>query len=153
MADGKAKRGETAVDLRLEERLPTIQGDRHQLAQVFANLLINAYEALNGCGSVTLTARQVVDAGDGALLPDGNQAVPSVIVDVSDTGPGVAPELTEKIFNPFITTKPKGSGLGLAIVRKIVDAHEGRIDMTSSPNHGTTFRVTLPVEQADTWVR
>ena len=153
MADGKAKRGETSVDLHLEERLPTIQGDRHQLAQVFANLLINAYEALNGRGAVTLTARQVVDPADGALLPDGNQPVASVIVDVSDTGPGVAPELIDKIFNPFITTKPKGSGLGLAIVRKIVDAHEGRIDMTSSPNRGTTFRVTLPVEQADTWVR
>jgi signal transduction histidine kinase len=153
MADGKAKRGDTAVDLRLEERLPTIQGDRHQLAQVFANLLINAYEALEGRGAVTLTARMVVDPSEGALLPDGNQAIATVIVDVSDTGPGVAPELIDKIFNPFITTKPKGSGLGLAIVRKIVDAHEGRIDMTSSPKTGTTFRVTLPVEQADTWVR
>ena len=153
MADGKAKRGDTAVDLRLEDRLPTIQGDHHQLAQLFANLLINAYEALEGRGAVTLTARMVVDPSEGALLPDGNQAVATVIVDVSDTGPGVAPELIAKIFNPFITTKPKGSGLGLAIVRKIVDAHEGRIDMTSSPKTGTTFRVTLPVEQADTWVR
>ncbi len=153
MADGKAKRGETSVDLRLEDRLPPIQGDSHQLAQVFANLLINAYEALDGRGSVILTARMVVDPADGALLPDGNQAVATVVVDVADTGPGVAPELLDKIFNPFITTKPKGSGLGLAIVRKIVDAHEGRIDMTSSPDRGTTFRVTLPVEQADTWVR
>jgi signal transduction histidine kinase len=153
MADGKAKRGETSVDLRLEDRLPPIQGDSHQLAQVFANLLINAYEALDGRGSVMLTARMVVDPADGALLPDGNQAVATVVVDVADTGPGVAPELRDKIFNPFITTKPKGSGLGLAIVRKIVDAHEGRIDMTSSPDRGTTFRVTLPVEQADTWVR
>ena len=153
MADGKAKRGKTSVDLRLEDRLPPIQGDSHQLAQVFANLLINAYEALDGRGSVILTARMVVDPADGALLPDGNQAVATVVVDVADTGPGVAPELLDKIFNPFITTKPKGSGLGLAIVRKIVDAHEGRIDMTSSPDRGTTFRVTLPVEQADTWVR
>ncbi len=153
MADGKAMRGNTAVALRLEDRLPLIQGDRYQLAQVFANLLINAYEALNGHGAVTLTARLVLDPADGALLPDGNQPVATVVVDVSDTGPGVAPEVLDKIFNPFITTKPKGSGLGLAIVRKIVDAHEGRIDMTSAPAGGTTFRVTLPVEQADTWVR
>jgi signal transduction histidine kinase len=153
MADGKAQRGNTAVDLRLEERLPPIQGDRHQLAQVFANLLINAYEALNGRGAVTLTARLALDPAEGALLPDGNQPVATVVVDVADTGPGVAPEVLDKIFNPFITTKPKGSGLGLAIVRKIVDAHEGRIDMTSAPESGTTFRVTLPVEQADTWVR
>jgi len=153
MADGKVTRGNTAVDLRCQDRLPSIQGDRHQLAQLFANLLINAYEALNGGGAVTLTARQATDAADGALLPDGNQPVSTVVVEVSDTGPGVSPEVLDKIFNPFITTKPKGSGLGLAIVRKIVDAHEGRIDMTSAPNRGTTFRVTLPVEQADTWVR
>ena len=52
----------------------------------------------------------------------------------------------EKIFNPFFTTKAQGSGLGLAIVRKIVDAHEGRIDMTTADGRGTRFRVTLPVE-------
>jgi signal transduction histidine kinase len=57
------------------------------------------------------------------------------------------------MFNPFFTTKPQGSGLGLAIVRKIVDAHEGRIDVTSLPNRGTTFRVTLPVAYTNSWVR
>jgi signal transduction histidine kinase len=54
--------------------------------------------------------------------------------------------VAEKIFNPFFTTKAQGSGLGLAIVRKIVDAHEGRIDMTTADGRGTRFRVTLPVE-------
>jgi two-component system sensor histidine kinase AtoS len=153
MADGKATRGAISVDLRLPEKLPAIQGDRHQLAQVFANLLINAYEALDGRGSVTIGAR-IVDAGeDGALLPDGHQPVQTIIVDVADTGPGVAPELMDKIFNPFFTTKAQGSGLGLAIVRKIVDAHEGRIDVTSTPNRGTCFKVTLPVEHTDALVR
>ena len=56
------------------------------------------------------------------------------------------PDVADKIFNPFFTTKAQGSGLGLAIVRKIVDAHEGRIDMTSADGRGTRFRVTLPVE-------
>lgn len=153
MADGKAERGEIRVHVQLPEKLPTLQGDRHQLAQVFANLLINAYEALSGRGAVTVTAR-IIDSGeDGALLPDGHQPVQTVIVDVADTGPGVSPELMDKIFNPFFTTKAQGSGLGLAIVRKIVDAHEGRIDVTSTPNRGTCFRVTLPVEQTDGWVR
>jgi len=153
LADGKATRGAISVDLRLPDKLPMIQGDRHQLAQVFANLLINAYEALDGRGSVAIGAR-IVDAGeDGALLPDGAQAVQTVIVDVADTGPGVSPELIDKIFNPFFTTKAQGSGLGLAIVRKIVDAHEGRIDVTSTPNRGTCFKVTLPVEHTDAWVR
>ena len=55
------------------------------------------------------------------------------------------PEVVDKIFSPFFTTKPQGSGLGLAIVRKIVDAHDGRIDVDSPAGAGTTFRVTLPV--------
>ena len=56
-----------------------------------------------------------------------------MVVEVSDDGPGVPPDLTDRIFDPFFTTKPQGSGLGLAIVRKIVDAHDGRIDLDSSP--------------------
>lgn len=146
VADGQMARGSIAVAVDLPPDLPHIKGDRYQLTQVFANLLINAYEALDGRGSIRLTARVTADAETGALLPDGHQPVPTVVVDVIDDGPGVAAELTDKIFNPFITTKPKGSGLGLAIVRKIVDAHEGRIDMTSVPGEGTRFRVTLPVE-------
>lgn len=146
MADGKAQRGAIAVDVHVPEQLPTIQADRHQLAQVFANLLINAYEALNGRGAVTLTARLVEPGEAGALLVDGYQPGQSVIVEVTDTGPGISSEVADKIFNPFFTTKPQGSGLGLAIVRKIVDAHEGRIDVTSIPDRGTSFRVTLPVE-------
>jgi signal transduction histidine kinase len=113
---------------------------------VFANLLINAYEALEGRGRIDITARVALAAADGALLPDGHVAVPTVVVDVADDGPGLRPEVAEKIFNPFFTTKAQGSGLGLAIVRKIVDAHEGRIDMTTADGRGTRFRVTLPVE-------
>lgn len=153
MADGKARRGGIHVDITLPDDLPKIQGDGHQLTQVFANLLINAYEALDGGGSLTLSARVVESTEDGALLPDGHHPVPTVIVDVADTGPGVSPEVIEKIFNPFFTTKPQGSGLGLAIVRKIVDAHEGRIDVRSAANQGTCFRVTLPIEHTDAWVR
>jgi signal transduction histidine kinase len=57
----------------------------------------------------------------------------------------VPPELSDRIYDPFFTTKVKGTGLGLGIVRKIVDAHDGRIDLNSSPKNGTRFRVTLPV--------
>jgi signal transduction histidine kinase len=67
-----------------------------------------------------------------------------VIITVSDNGPGIPPEVTDRIFSPFFTTKPQGSGLGLAIVRKIVDAHDGRIDVGERPGGGTVFRVTLP---------
>jgi signal transduction histidine kinase len=146
MADGKATRGNTVVDLAIPAELPTVGADQHQLTQVFCNLLINAYEALEGRGRIEIAARVARTAADGALLPDGHQPVPTVVVDVSDDGPGMSVEVAEKIFNPFFTTKAQGSGLGLAIVRKIVDAHEGRIDMTTADGRGTRFRVTLPVE-------
>jgi PAS domain S-box-containing protein len=145
MADGKAQRGNIKVDVRVEHELPAIHGDQHQLTQVFANLLINAYEAMTGSGRISLGARLIEASEEGALLPDGHHPVPTMLVEIADTGPGVPAELTDKIFNAFYTTKPQGSGLGLAIVRKIIDAHEGRIDMTSSPQ-GTCFKVTLPVE-------
>ncbi len=145
LADGKATRGSILVDVQLPQTLPTLGADQHQLTQVFCNLLINAYEALEGRGRVEIRARLANTAAEGALLPDGHTAVPTVVVDVSDDGPGVPADIAEKIFNPFFTTKAQGSGLGLAIVRKIVDAHEGRIDMTTGDGRGTRFRVTLPV--------
>jgi signal transduction histidine kinase len=93
-------------------------------------------------------AREARTAEEGALVPDTQHAVRSVVVDVIDNGPGIPVEKVEKIFQPFFTTKPQGSGLGLAIVRKIVDAHEGRIDLASGEGSGACFRVTLPVEPA-----
>jgi len=146
LADGKATRGSILVDTTLPDRLPLLGADQHQLTQVFANLLINAYEALDGRGRILVSASLATTAAEGALLPDGHQPVDTVVVDVTDDGPGMPPEVAEKIFNPFFTTKAQGSGLGLAIVRKIVDAHEGRIDMTTTNGRGTRFRVTLPVE-------
>jgi len=134
------------VDVDVSDGLPLIQADEHQLTQVFTNLLINAYEALEGRGKIEIAARLAHTAGDGALLPDGHQPVATVVVDVADDGPGMPHDVAEKIFNPFFTTKAQGSGLGLAIVRKIVDAHEGRIDMTTQDGRGTRFRLTLPVE-------
>ena len=81
------------------------------------------------------------------------EPVLTVVVDVADDGPGVPENLSDRIFNPFFTTKPQGSGLGLAIVRKIVDAHDGRIDLSSSPATGTRFRVTLPVSSSGGWFK
>ncbi len=152
VADGKAARGGIAVNVDVGDVIPPVTGDHLQLTQVFANLLINAYEAMSGRGAVLLAARLAVDTDDGALAPDGVEPVPTVVVDVKDDGPGVPAELADRIFDPFFTTKPQGSGLGLAIVRKIVDAHEGRIDVRRNSGVGTCFRVTLPVAGAhDSW--
>jgi len=150
LADGKVSRGNIVVDTKLPDPLPLLGADQYQLTQVFTNLLINAYEALEGRGRIVISATLANSAARGALLPDGQQPVATVIVDVADNGPGMTPEVAEKIFNPFFTTKAQGSGLGLAIVRKIVDAHDGRIDMTTADGRGTRFRVTLPVDRTGT---
>jgi two-component system nitrogen regulation sensor histidine kinase GlnL len=143
MAESHVPRGEVEVVLSLPEDLAPIQGDPHQLRQLFTNLLTNAFEALGGRGSVTLSAVQV--APDEEAASGDPHAVPMIQVEVSDNGPGVAADVMDRIFSPFFTTKPQGSGLGLAIVRKIVDAHDGRIDVSAPAAGGTRFCVTLPV--------
>ncbi len=111
-------------------RCRPIEGDAGQLRQLFTNLVSNAFEALDGRGTVTITAQYV--PGDEARR-DTLASTPTVVVDVADDGAGIADDLQDRIFNPFFTTKPRGSGLGLAIVRKIVDAHDGRISVASPP--------------------
>jgi signal transduction histidine kinase len=143
MADNLVARGQTRITLQLPDQLPPIEGDPHQLRQVFTNLLTNAYEALNGRGSVTLSAKYV--PLEEASAVDALAASPMIIVEITDDGPGVPEDLRDRIFSPFFTTKPRGSGLGLAIVRKIVDAHDGRITVSALPTGGTRFRVSLPV--------
>jgi signal transduction histidine kinase len=138
MAESHVPRRETQVSSALPADLPRIQGDPHQLRQVVTNLLTNAFEALGGRGRVDIKAVETMeDLGDAAQ--------PMVILEVVDDGPGVTPEVKERMFGPFFTTKPQGTGLGLAIVRKIIDAHDGRIDVESRPGSGARFRVTLPI--------
>jgi signal transduction histidine kinase len=143
MADTLVSRRETTLRFDVPESLPPIDGDTNQLRQLFTNLISNAYEALDGHGRVTVTAQYVpADEGPGS---EGLAATPTVVVDVADDGPGIAEDLRDRIFNPFFTTKPRGSGLGLAIVRKIVDAHDGRITVGAPPSGGARFRVVLPL--------
>jgi len=140
LADTKVARGGIDVRIEVPSELPPIQGDTHQLAQLFTNLLTNAYEAMEGRGRVVVSAEMVQ-----LPYPDAGRRA-AVLVEVADDGPGMAPDVADKMFDPFFTTKAKGSGLGLAIVRKIVDAHDGKIDMRSAPQRGTSIRVTLPVQ-------
>jgi signal transduction histidine kinase len=152
MAESKTRRGSVTVTIEIEDELPMIEADHHQLSQVFTNLLTNAFEALDGRGKIAVTAFASAIEEEPAFA--GLQPpTPTVIVDVADDGPGLPREATDKIFDPFFTTKPQGSGLGLAIVRKIVDAHDGRIDVSSVPGAGTRFRVTLPVKSATEWFK
>ena len=119
LADTKARRGDVDVDVELADGLPQIQGDQHQLTQVFTNLLMNAYEAMDGTGHVTITGEP--RAARGRRRRPRRRARRG-----HRRRPGIPPDVADKVFDPFFTTKPQGSGLGLAIVRKIVDAHDGR---------------------------
>ncbi|HEV8397787.1 MAG TPA: ATP-binding protein [Vicinamibacterales bacterium] len=136
-ADAKGRRGNIAVETRVPPTLPQLRADKHQLTQVLTNLIVNAYEALSGEGHVTVTASET-------RLQDGTGGRDAILVEVADDGPGIPPDVREKVFEVFFTTKPKGSGLGLAIVKRIVDAHDGRLDLQTSAE-GTRVRVTLPL--------
>jgi len=152
MAESKAPRGNVAVRMQVDASLPVIEGDHHQLSQVFTNLVANAFEALDGKGRITISAVKGSIEADPAFAGP-HSPTPAVVVEVADDGPGIPAEFTDRIFNPFFTTKVTGTGLGLAIVRKIVDAHDGRIDIISAAATGTRFRVTLPVTSASGWFK
>ena len=112
--------------------LPTIECMPSQLNQVFLNLLVNAAQAIDERGRITIQTRV-----DGAWA----------VVSVSDTGSGIPAELLKRIFDPFFTTKPvgKGTGLGLSVSYSIVNRHGGRIDVDTKQGEGTTFSVWLPL--------
>jgi nitrogen-specific signal transduction histidine kinase len=152
MAETKVARGAVTVDVGIDPAVSDVEADPHQLCQLFTNLVTNALDALGGRGRIAIAAAPGRLESDPAFA-DSAPSKPTVVVDVTDDGPGVPAELTDRIFNPFVTTKPQGSGLGLAIVRKIVDAHDGRIDLSSRPGAGTRFRVTLPVSSTAGWFR
>lgn len=143
LAEGKMRRGAVTIDTEIGRDVPELLADPHQLRQLFSNLMANAFDALAGEGHIDIRVELIPGEAEpvGTLEPQ----PPRVVVEVRDTGPGIAAEDLERIFSPFFTTKPQGTGLGLAIVRKVVDAHDGRIDAVSAPGRGATFRVTLPV--------
>lgn len=121
---------EPEIDLRVdlaEEVLPVL-GDPDQLKQVFLNLLQNAVDAVNGRGKVRIASRL-----------EGSR----ILVQIEDSGPGIAPEVIGKIFDPFFTTKAEGTGLGLAIAKNIIDDHRGEIMVHSALGQGTVLTVSM----------
>jgi two-component system NtrC family sensor kinase len=118
------------------ETLPLIPGSESQLSQVFMNLFVNAAQAIEGKGTITITA----DYDDQWCT-----------LKVADDGPGIASETLEQIFEPFYTTKPigKGTGLGLSICHDIIRHHGGAMTVESHPGTGTTFFIKLPLKQSE----
>lgn len=117
--------------------VPLVLADADQLQQVFLNLLLNARDAMPGGGSLNIRTRYDSRAGE-------------IVIEIADSGAGIAPEHRAHVFDPFFTTKPAGTGtgLGLAVCYGIVTAHGGRIELASVNGHGTTVRVHLPSETA-----
>jgi len=136
--------------LRLESdvpaTLPPVWADGGVVDRVLQNLIGNACKFTPEGGLIRVTADAAVDAGNGHDTPTSH-----VVLAVSDTGPGIPPELQDRLFQKFVTggQQGSGSGLGLAFCRLAVEAHNGRLWVESEPGHGTTFHLTLPVAGVD----
>jgi len=142
----------------LAENLPQVKADVQQLNHMLMNIILNAVDAMEGKGKLIISTRLPV-AGERVYQEDDDTPVleypfcwlPShgnrLCIEISDTGPGIPPEILPQIFDPFFTTKEegKGTGLGLSMVYSIIENHGGNIIVKSKPGKGTTFIVTLPL--------
>ncbi|MBI2526222.1 MAG: hypothetical protein HYV93_09595 [Candidatus Rokubacteria bacterium] len=128
-----ATRQGIAVRLETDPAVPPMAIDRSLLRQAVLNLVKNGLEALSQGGMLTVTTRRLDD---------------TVEILVSDTGPGIPPDIGRRLFEQFFTTKPQGTGLGLSISRQIVEEHGGRMTWDSRPGSGTTFTISLPIKRA-----
>ena len=125
-----------SIELSLDPELPMIEADDVRLRQLVHNLIKNSLETLHGEGAIELHSARVEKSGGRW-----------VEFSVSDSGAGIAPEVAENLFEPYVTTKSSGSGLGLAIVQKIVDEHGGRVRVGRGEGGGARFTVRLPVPE------
>jgi two-component system, cell cycle sensor histidine kinase and response regulator CckA len=129
--------------------LPPVHASAAQIRQIVMNLITNASEAIGrreGVISVSSALRSVSgnsSSPGNASLPEGDY----VQLHISDSGPGMTPEVQGRIFDPFFTTKQNGRGLGLPVVQGVVRTHGGTINVQSTPGHGTTFQILLPCEK------
>jgi C4-dicarboxylate-specific signal transduction histidine kinase len=134
LMQGELQNQQVSLQTELEAQPIQVSGDRVQLQQVILNLITNAIDAM---GSVTehprvLRVRSETDESD------------AVVITVEDSGAGIDPKGTDRIFDMFYTTKSHGMGIGLAICRSIIEAHGGRISASSGNPHGSVFQVVLP---------
>ncbi|HEY2411201.1 MAG TPA: ATP-binding protein [Pirellulaceae bacterium] len=130
LIEGRAQRQHVSTELDLGDNQLMINGDPQQLQQVFINLMINAVEAMPRGGVLRVAAKK-------------QEFRPCVALQIFDTGEGIPPELLGRLFEPFATAKERGTGLGLAVSRRILEEHDGTIDVHPQSPRGTMFEVTL----------
>ncbi len=131
----KFTRANVSAMVNCKTEIRSVFADQRSLSQVFINIITNAYDAIKQEGGV-IAVQIAPNEDDGRFLD----------VSISDTGPGIPPEIREKIYEPFVSGKAKGTGLGLAITKRIVEAHKGRIELETYPG-GTIFKVILPIHE------
>jgi two-component system NtrC family sensor kinase len=136
--EGQAMFQNVVIEKHLAQDLPRIVGDGAQLQQVFMNIILNAAEAMDNEGTLTLRTGL---SGGGRFID----------IQFSDTGHGIQEEDIKRLFEPFFTTKEvgKGTGLGLAISYSIIRKHQGTIEVSSHEGEGATFTVKLPLERTN----
>jgi len=146
---GRAKRQGVQIDCDAPDKPVYIAADIGQMRQVLLNLLLNALDAVPAGGKVGIEIRDT-DRGTGRPKDNGAGGSDAMLrrwlsIRVSDTGCGLPPELGDRIFEPFVTSKETGLGLGLPICKRIVDAHGGEILAANRPEGGAVFTVRLPL--------
>jgi signal transduction histidine kinase len=137
LLEHRLKSYNVAVSVERIDPLPEIQADPEQLKEVLVNLIVNACEAMEKGGKIVITE-------NGATSPSGGETVE---IRVCDNGPGIPESIQEKVWQPFFTTKEEGTGLGLSIAARIIEDHQGRIDIESKEGEGTTFIIKIPVKE------
>ena len=123
------------ITLRKDPSLPEVEHDSDQIHQVMLNLLLNSLQAIEVNGKIAVTVERQSD---------------KAIIEVADNGRGISPDHLPNIFRPFYTTKGDGTGLGLSLARRIVEDHQGRIEVSSTIGKGTIFAVILPLQRTVT---
>ena len=133
---------------KIPESIPVVMVDSQQIQQVLLNLILNAIDAMPNGGKLILSAC-AVEASSLKIIQKGipkskSPKRPCVQVTIQDTGEGIEQEKLENIFDPFFSTKPNGMGLGLSIVHRIIEEHQGDINVESEAGKGTSFTIILP---------